>query len=153
MGDFHLHTGSLRGRKEATLDLIITTLKAGRKVFWAKFLEDEQYIEFDFRGKYRDLTIKKYSSEGINRSISEKDNLKLTKRGFYEIKEALKSGRYQLVVMDELNRVLFCQLISIDGLLEIIEGRANGVEVLLTGEMANRELIARADLVTSYLYE
>ena len=58
------------------------------------------------------------------------------------------SGRYDMVVLDEINVALSLGLIPLDEVLAFIDARPKEVHVVLTGRGAPEELIERADLVT-----
>lgn len=60
----------------------------------------------------------------------------------------LKEGKYDIVVMDELNIALYFKLFTIEEVIDVINNRAQNVEVIITGRYAPRELIDIADLVT-----
>ena len=66
--------------------------------------------------------------------------------GFEHAKKAIKSGNYDVVIMDEINCVLAKGFIPIEDVLELI--RNNGkVELIFTGRDAPKELIDAADYV------
>ncbi len=58
------------------------------------------------------------------------------------------SGRYDIVVLDEVNVALWFGLLTVGEVLAFLDQRPEGVEVILTGRRAPQELIDRADLVT-----
>lgn len=63
-------------------------------------------------------------------------------------REALTSGRYDLVVLDEaINSVRLGQLDS-GALIDLVDSRAPHVEVVLTGRGATPDIMDYADLVT-----
>lgn len=72
----------------------------------------------------------------------------LVREGMDLARECLTSGRYDLVILDELNVAVHYELTSIAAVLELIAGRREEVELVITGRAAPPELIARADLVT-----
>ena len=66
-------------------------------------------------------------------------------------KEKIYSGRYDLVVLDEINYAidtLDFQLIALKDILEIIKRKPAGTHLILTGRNAKPEVIEKADLVT-----
>jgi len=60
----------------------------------------------------------------------------------------LKSGEYDLVVLDEVNVAIHFGLIETEQVLKVLKNRTPGVEVVLTGRYAPEELVEIADLVT-----
>ena len=75
----------------------------------------------------------------------------LARRGLEEARQAVASGKYRLVVLDEVNVAVKLQLFSIDELLALIDAKHPDVELVLTGRDAHPRLVARADLVTEML--
>ncbi len=57
-------------------------------------------------------------------------------------------GNLRLVILDEIIVALYFELISLNEIVQLVQGRAPHVEVVLTGRYAPPELIEVADLVT-----
>ena len=68
--------------------------------------------------------------------------------GFARAAEAMASGEYDMVVLDEINCAMYFELISSETVLEGISEKAEKTEVILTGRQAPPEIIEAADLVT-----
>jgi cob(I)alamin adenosyltransferase len=62
--------------------------------------------------------------------------------------EAMASGEWDLVILDEINVALQTELLTWEAVLPVIEARPKWLHLVLTGRGAPRELIERADLVT-----
>ncbi|MDD3074719.1 MAG: cob(I)yrinic acid a,c-diamide adenosyltransferase, partial [Eubacteriales bacterium] len=62
--------------------------------------------------------------------------------------EAVTSGEYQVVILDELVVALHFGLVTWQAVKSLIEAKAPDVELVLTGRGATEELIELADLVT-----
>ena len=58
------------------------------------------------------------------------------------------SGKYDIVVLDEINTAHFFKLITVEEMLKLVKTKPDGVELIFTGRYAPQELIAAADLVT-----
>ena len=63
-------------------------------------------------------------------------------------REFLRSGWYDLVVLDEINVALSFGLIAPKDVVAILEGKAVGTEVVLTGRNPPDEILRLADLIT-----
>lgn len=63
-------------------------------------------------------------------------------------RELLHSGKYDLVILDEVNVSLKFGLVKVEDLVKVIEERPPRVEVVLTGRYAPPEIIELGDLVT-----
>jgi cob(I)alamin adenosyltransferase len=68
--------------------------------------------------------------------------------GLERARAHLMSGEVGLVILDEILGAIKAELVSEDDVVELIEGRAPGVHVLLTGRDAPAGLVERADLVS-----
>ena len=60
----------------------------------------------------------------------------------------MKSGEYQLVILDEANVAVHFNLFSVNDLLEVIDTKPEQVELVITGRYADPKVIEKADLVT-----
>jgi cob(I)alamin adenosyltransferase len=83
-----------------------------------------------------------------NPRIAMSAHVEAARDGLERARTHLTSGEVGLVVLDEILGAVNADLVSIDEVLELIEARAKGVHVLLTGRDAPAQLIERADLVS-----
>jgi cob(I)alamin adenosyltransferase len=60
----------------------------------------------------------------------------------------MSSGRYEMVVLDEINVALYFRLLTVQEVLEVIDNKPEGLELVLTGRRVPDEILARADYVT-----
>jgi cob(I)alamin adenosyltransferase len=63
-------------------------------------------------------------------------------------REVLKSGDYQIVILDEIQVAVYFGLINEADFLSLVDERPPNVELVCTGRYAPKALIERADLVT-----
>ena len=68
--------------------------------------------------------------------------------GLKDVRECLREGLYDVVILDEANIAVFFSLFTVDELLEVIRERKPECEVVVTGRYAPQKLIDEADLVT-----
>jgi cob(I)alamin adenosyltransferase len=73
---------------------------------------------------------------------------KTVEEAFKTASEAVTSGKYDLVILDELLVALDKSLLELDTVLELISRKSSKTELVLTGRGAQREIIGVADLVT-----
>lgn len=69
-------------------------------------------------------------------------------RGLQAAREALSSDEYDLVVLDEVNSTVALDMLRAKDVVEAVENRSLGTEVVLTGRNPVQELIDSAHLVT-----
>jgi cob(I)alamin adenosyltransferase len=65
--------------------------------------------------------------------------------------EAMLSGRYDVIVLDEVNLAVAWKLVELDEVVRFIYDKPQNVELILTGRQADTKLIQLADLVTEML--
>ncbi len=63
-------------------------------------------------------------------------------------REAVMSGKYDLVVLDEVNVAVAWKLVDLEDVIKLIEDKPESVELILTGRYADTKLVRIADLVT-----
>lgn len=171
MGMIQVYTGNGKGKTTAALGLALRALGAGKKVLFLQFLKAPTYSEHKILPQLApQLTVENVGKpffiapEGM---MSEEDKAKwgdsvviftpgnppadykaLVEQGMARAREAVSSGEYDLVVLDEINVALHFGLITWPQLEALLDGKAQGTEVVLTGRGATPELIAKAHLVT-----
>jgi cob(I)alamin adenosyltransferase len=62
--------------------------------------------------------------------------------------EALKSGKYDLVVLDEALSAVESKLLTEEDVLEIMDAKPESVHLCITGHKRWKKVIEKADLVT-----
>jgi cob(I)alamin adenosyltransferase len=76
------------------------------------------------------------------------EEIEQAKQALAAAHEAMLSGNYDLVVLDEVNVAAAWGLVGLDEVIGLIEDRPQNVELILTGRKADAKLIQLADLVT-----
>ena len=148
-GYVQVYTGDGKGKTTAAIGLAIRALGAGWRVFIAQFLKSGEYSEHKALAQFSDhLTIKTYGRNVFIKGEPEEEDRRLAQDGYQEIAEIVASGRYRLMILDEANVAVHYGLLTVDQILDLIDRRAEGVELLITGRYAHSRLIERADLVT-----
>lgn len=71
-----------------------------------------------------------------------------SRRNFETARNLILSGEWDMVVLDEINVVLHYGFVSRDEMLDLLGGRPDGIEMVLTGRYAPDWLLGAADLVT-----
>jgi cob(I)alamin adenosyltransferase len=69
-------------------------------------------------------------------------------RNFETARTLILSAKYDLVILDELNIVLFYDFLSAEDVLSVLREKPERTEVVITGRYAPEWLIDAADLVT-----
>jgi cob(I)alamin adenosyltransferase len=149
LGRLQVYTGNGKGKTTAAIGLAIRAFGAGLKVYFAQFVKGMEYSEIKaLKGLSGGITLAQFGRRCFIRKEPEQADIDMAKEGLAAVAEALKSGLYNVVILDEANIALHFKLFSLDELLQAIEARHPGTEAVVTGRNAPSELIDKADLVT-----
>ena len=148
-GYVQVYTGNGKGKTTAAFGLALRAAGAGLPVFIAQFMKSGRYSETRAFERLSDLvTLRQYGSgRFVHGRPSEEDAL-AAGEGLKEARAALQSGEYKLVILDEAAIAVFFDLFTIEDLLDLIDTRPDGVELVITGRNADPRLLEKADLVT-----
>ncbi|MBR6244414.1 cob(I)yrinic acid a,c-diamide adenosyltransferase [bacterium] len=147
-GYVQVYTGNGKGKTTASFGLALRAAGAGKRVFIGQFVKGMHYSELDIVPKLETIEIRQYGRDCFIKKEPSESDIRCAKEGLAEMAEILKSGKYDVVIMDEANIALFYKLFSFEELKQAVCNRAEGVEVIVTGRYAPQELIDMADLVT-----
>ncbi|MFZ5755180.1 MAG: cob(I)yrinic acid a,c-diamide adenosyltransferase [Bacillota bacterium] len=170
-GYVQVYTGDGKGKTTAAIGLTIRALGAGKKVLFLQFMKAKVYSEHKIlpgispnltletmgkpffvvkEGSMPEEELAKWRDKVVIFSPGQppREYVELMEKGIKMAKEALTSGEYQLVVLDELNVALHFGLVTWEQVEDLIDSKRDDVELVLTGRGATPELIEKADLVT-----
>lgn len=152
-----MYTGEGKGKTSAALGGIFRALGHGRRVLMIQFYKGEWPIvfgELESAKRHEKLEILQLG-RGFVGIMGDKKPLEehrlAAREALAAAKEKIFSGRYDLVVLDE---ILYATghrevaLIETAAVVEIISKRPEAVSLILTGRGAPAEIIEVADLVT-----
>lgn len=151
-GYVHVYTGDGKGKTTAALGLALRAAGSGLKTYIGQFMKGGgDYGELKaVRALERHIHIEQYGGPSCIH-WQEKPPLEEVARaqaGLDRARQAMLSGDYDIVVLDEINVAVHFRLLSIDDLMGLIEIKPSKVELICTGRKAPKELIERADLVS-----
>ena len=154
MGLIQIYTGDGKGKTTAAIGAGIRALGHGWRVHMLQFLKGcdrfSPYGEVVVLARLPGFTVEQLGPPHfIHPGSASQEDRKAIRRGLDRARKILASGEYDLVILDEINVVLQLGLVEVDEVLALLDGKAEGTEVILTGRGAPLELIERADLVSS----
>lgn len=170
-GYVQVYTGNGKGKTTAAIGLAIRALGAGMRVLLLQFMKSKVYSEHDIlpgispnltletmgkpyfiveEGSVPDEELAKWNDEVVVFPPGKPpaDYVEIMLKGLERARDAVSSGMYDLVILDEIVVALHFGLISWEQLQGIIRGKKDSVELVLTGRGATPELREAADLVT-----
>lgn len=148
-GYVQVYTGNGKGKTTAAFGLALRAAGAGLKVFIAQFVKGQEYSELCALKRFDDLIeLRQYGTGCFIFAKPENDDIQAARKGFEEVKHAIVSRNYDVVILDEANIATHYKLIAVEDLLELIRIRPAHVELVITGRYADEKIIDKADLVT-----
>jgi cob(I)alamin adenosyltransferase len=150
-GYVQVYTGNGKGKTTAALGLAFRAMGSGLKTYIGQFMKGQKYSELDAVKKVPDfITIEQYGDVNFTytKDPPDPENVKSARAGLGKARQAMLSGRYNIIILDEINTAHFFHLITLAEMLNLIKEKPDGVELVFTGRYAPKELIEAADLVT-----
>lgn len=152
LGMMHVITGPGKGKTTAAFGLAMRAAGHGYRVCVIQFMKaGETTGELLTSAKLDDFEVLQFGTGGFVEAGKHTDeDVNAAKAALDAARERMAGGRYQLVVLDEVNVAVSLRLLPQAEVLEVVRSRPPGVEVVLTGRGAPADFIAYADYV-SYL--
>jgi len=148
-GYVQLYTGDGKGKTTAALGLALRASGHGLHAYVGQFMKGQKYGELEALHDHPHITVEQYGDvRCIRREEVTPEHIARARWGLEQARQAMLSGRYDIVVLDEVNVAVWFGLLTVEEVLALLDQRPEQVEVVLTGRRAPPELIERADLVT-----
>ncbi len=151
-GYIQVYTGDGKGKTTAALGLAIRAAASGMYVYIGQFVKGMHYSELDILSKCpylgEHIKLKQYGRECFIHNEPTEDDKKLACEGLDDLREAMKSGIYDVVIADEINIAVYFKLFSEERLLDLMRSKPESIELIITGRKATEKIIKQADLVT-----
>ncbi|MBS7247735.1 MAG: methylmalonyl Co-A mutase-associated GTPase MeaB [Candidatus Jordarchaeales archaeon] len=148
-GLVQVYTGNGKGKTSAAFGLALRAIGRGLRVCVIQFIKGG----FDYGELYSSVYLPNLHLEAYGRGRfvsnppSEEDYVEAEK-ALRKARDAVMSGDYDVVILDEVNTALNLKLIRLEDVIRLLAEKAENVEVVLTGRDAPKEVIEAADLVT-----
>jgi cob(I)alamin adenosyltransferase len=148
-GYVHVYTGDGKGKTTAAIGLAVRAAGHDRWTYIGQFMKGQEYGELTALEHLPQVTIEQYGDQGcIRKEEVTPKHIADARAGLERAREALLSGRHAVIVLDEVNVAIWFGLLEEEAVLELVEERPPGVELVLTGRRAPQAILDRADLVT-----
>ena len=145
-------TGDGKGKTTSALGMAMRAIGQGLRVTMLQFLKGSwKYGELETAARLSpDLTMRQLGGEFIRIDPDNPDSqdVEMAREAWAVAKEALASGDYGMVILDEINGTIAYGLLPVDDVVEAVKQRPEHVHVVLTGRSAHPKLLELADLAT-----
>lgn len=145
-----VHTGNGKGKSSSAFGVIARALGWGQKVGVVQFIKGKWITgERQFFNKFPDQLDWHTMGEGFTWDTQDKArDIAAAEAAFERAKEMMASGKYDLVVLDEINIAMRYDYLAVDAVLDGLTARSGQTSVILTGRDAKPALCDYADLVS-----
>ena len=112
-GYVQVYTGDGKGKTTAAFGVALRAAGAGQKVFIGQFAKARPNSELQALSRFEDLvTIRQYGCGRFIRGEPRQEDIDAAHAAIPEIREALSSGEYSVVILDEANIARFADAIN-----------------------------------------
>ncbi len=165
-----VYTGNGKGKTTAALGLALRAAGHGFKVRIIQFMKGSTYYgelysaeklapEVEIYQFGRGCRIQDEIRDGkakcdgcmecfVTKGNVTRTDLELAAEAYVLALKTLKGAEADVVVLDELTNAIYFDLLTTEDCIKLINSRARGVEVVITGRYAPQEIMDLADLVT-----
>ena len=147
-GYIQVYTGNGKGKTTACLGLAVRAAGAGLKVYIAQFLKNGDYSEIKALSKFENITIEQFGMGKFVKGRPSKEEIAAGKAGYLKLSEILKENKHDVVIAEEGNVAVMCNILSEKEILDLMDIKPDSVEFVITGRGATEAIIEKADLVT-----
>ncbi|MEX0308339.1 MAG: cob(I)yrinic acid a,c-diamide adenosyltransferase [Ruegeria sp.] len=149
-----INTGKGKGKSSAAFGVVVRALGWGQKVAVVQFIKGKWKTGERRFFEDRDLVTWHTMGEGFTWDTQDRErDIAAATAAFGKACDLMKSGDYDLVVLDEINIALRYEYLSVDTVIEGLKARSDKTSVFLTGRDAPQALRDYADLVTEMTEE
>ncbi len=143
-------TGDGKGKTSAALGAVLRASGHGLRVYVVFFMKgDYPYGEFSTLPGLPNVDTASFGFSCLTNPADVKpEEIDQAKQALSAARKAVLSGKYDMVVLDEVNVALAWKLIELDEVVKLIRDRPPNVELVLTGRYADARVVELADLVT-----
>ena len=159
-GQLHIYDGEGKGKSQAALGVVLRTIGLGicekrqSRVLLLRFLkgperpyDEDSAIEALQRGFPHLIDhVRTGRSEFFTADQVTKFDVREAERGWNIAKGAIASSLYSVVVLDELNPVLDLGMLDINEVVDTLQNRPDGLEIIITGRAAPPSLVRISQL-------
>jgi cob(I)alamin adenosyltransferase len=154
-GLVQIYTGNGKGKTTAAVGLTVRAAGAGCNVLFYQFLKPAgmETGERKILDSLPNVAVKTLSVDwDLNKSLKDPETRALTreevKKALAEITAAAEKKDYNVIILDEIVYCISYELANKEDICELLDGRDEKVEIVMTGRGAPEWLIEKADLVT-----
>jgi len=152
LGLILINTGPGKGKTTAAMGTALRAVGNGLRVLMLQFLKGSwHYGELDAVEAFHGRFVMKQMGRGfvkIGGAETDPEDVKMVEAAWDEAREAILSGEWDMVILDEINYAISYGMLDPAKVVETLKARPEMVHVILTGRNAHPSLVEIADTVT-----
>ena len=150
-GLVEVFTGDGKGKTSAAMGIALRALGQKLRVHIIFFMKGNYpYNEKQALAQLPNISFSSYGQDYfVDPNNVKPEEKEQARKGLNKAIEVTNSGKYDVVILDEINLAVSWKLLDIDDVLKLIKNKPKNVELILTGRNADPKLIEVADLVTN----
>ena len=133
------------------MGVVLRALGHGLRVHIVYFMKGEYpYGEQPILSKLPDVSFSRFGfTEFCDPNNVREEEKEQARMALKAARQAMLSGKYELIVLDEVNVASAWKLIDVEDVVALIKDKPERVELILTGRGADPRVVELADLVTN----
>ena len=148
-----VYTGGGKGKTSAALGLVLRAVGYNHKVCMVQFVKGSwHYGELDsakrLAPEFEMITAGKGFVGILDDKSPREEHVKAANDTLMISREKIMSGKFDVVILDEINYAIQLELLKPDDVIDLIKSKPAELDLVLTGNHAAKEVIELADLVT-----
>jgi len=147
-----VNTGPGKGKTTAAMGTALRAVGNGMKVLMLQFLKGSwHYGELDSVKAFGDNFVMKQLGRGfvkVGGAETDPEDIRLVEQAWEESREAILSGKWDLVILDEINYAISYGMLDPEKVVQTLKQKPEMVHVILTGRSAHPKIVEVADTVT-----
>jgi len=148
-----VYTGNGKGKTTAALGMALRAIGYDHKVCMLQFIKGSwHYGEMDSSKKlepnFELIAVGKGFVGILDDNSPREEHEKYAAEAVRICREKIFSGKYNVVILDEVNYAINLGLIDVQEIIKIIKEKPSNLDLVLTGRDVKDEIVELADLVT-----
>ncbi len=148
-----VYTGKGKGKTTAALGIALRATGYSKKICMIQFIKGswhygEMYSSKRLEPEFEMVAIGKGFVGIIDDKSPKEEHERIANEAMKISTEKIQSGKYDIIILDEINYAINLGLVKIEDVLNLIKSKPQELDLILTGNYAKDEIIELADLVT-----
>jgi cob(I)alamin adenosyltransferase len=151
IGYIQVYTGNGKGKSTAAIGQAVRAAGYGLRTYIAQFMKEYPYNELKSLELLNEwITVEQFAGDDFvyRKELPDKQEMDKARRGLETAKAKMLSGKYDLIVLDEVLVSIHFGLFNDEEILTFIKMKPINVELILTGRYCPDKILEIADLVT-----